>query len=145
MVDRSVLRNVRFLRGGIASAAAFVVLLLPLVIASASTAQENVRLACEPRAAEAVPGEPVRFELTVEADSAAPVRIHIPADPLLMLRAVEKRPVQRTQEGKILHKRVAIWQGLEPGTVKMNAISIETQGRKFLFPEITITVRDPGP
>ena len=92
-----------------------------------------------------MPGEPVRLELTVQADSAAPVRLHVPADPLLMLRAVEKLPVRRTNEGVIVHKRVVIWQALEPGTVKMDAISVETQGRKLLFPEITITVSDPGP
>jgi hypothetical protein len=87
----------------------------------------------------------MRLELTVEADSAAPVRVHIPADPLLVLRAVEKLPVQRTSEGVIVHRRVVIWQALEPGAVKMNAISVETRGRKRLFPEISITVSDPGP
>ena len=52
--------------------------------------------------------------------------------------------MQRTPEGVIVHKRVIIWQAVEPGTVKMNAISVETQGRKRLFPEVTITVSDPG-
>ena len=70
--------------------------------------------------------------------------MHIPADPLLLLRAVEKLPIQRTREGVIVHKRVVLWQALEPGTVTMNAISVETRGRKVLFPAITITVRDPG-
>ena len=59
--------------------------------------------------------------------------------------AVEKLPVQRTTEGVIVHQRVVIWQALEPGAVKMKAISVETRGRKLLFPEITITVSDPGP
>ncbi len=91
-----------------------------------------------------MPGQPVRLELTVQARTAAPIRLHVPADPLLVLRAVEKLPVQRTPEGVIVHKRVIIWQAVEPGTVKMNAISVETQGRKRLFPEVTITVSDPG-
>ena len=122
-------------------------LLLPLLLlfAPATMAQENVRLSIEPRTVQVVPGEPVRLELTVQADSAAPVRLHVPADPLLVLRAVEKLPVQRTNEGVIVHQRVVIWQALEPGAVKMKAISVETQGRKLLFPEITITVSDPGP
>ena len=121
--------------------------LLPglLLFTPLTIAQENVRLACEPRAVAVVPGEPVRVEFTVRADSAAPVRIHIPADPLLVLRAVEKMPVRQTPEGAMVHKRVVIWQALEPGAIKINAISVETRGRKWLFPEITITVSDPGP
>ncbi len=121
--------------------------LLPplLLFAPATMAQERIRLSIEPRTVQVVPGEPVRLELTVQADSAAPVRWHVPADPRLVLRAVEKLPVQRTQEGFIVHRRVVIWQALEPGAVTMKAISVETQGRKLLFPEITITVSDPGP
>jgi hypothetical protein len=121
--------------------------LLPLLLGLAplGVAQEHVRLVCTPRTFCVVPGEPVRLELAVEADSAAAVRLHVPADPLLRLRAVEKLPVQRTDEGIVVHQRVVIWQALEPGTIKMNAISVETQGRKRRFPEITITVSDPGP
>ena len=120
--------------------------LLPLLLffASAVQAQDNVRLSCVPRTFQVVPGEPVRVELTVEADSAAPIRLHLPADPLLLLRAVEKLPVQRTAAGVLVHKRVVIWQALGPGAVKLQAISLETQGRKRLFPELTILVLDPG-
>jgi ribosomal protein L11 len=115
-----------------------------LLFAPAAPAQENIRLACTPRTFQVVPGEPVRVEVTVEADSAAPIRMHIPADALLVLRAVEKLPLERTTTGVIVHKRVVIWQAIEPGTVKMNALSVETQGRRLPLPEITITVRDPG-
>jgi hypothetical protein len=121
-----------------------VLLALSPWLAPAALVRENVRLACAPRAFQVVPGEPVRLELTIEADSAAPVRVHIPADPLLLLRAVEKLPIERTKEGVLVHKRVVIWQALEPGSVKMKALWVETQGRKLLFPEITITVGDPG-
>ena len=122
-------------------------LLLPLLLFSApvAMARESVRLSIEPRNVQVVPGEPVRIELIVQADSAAPVRIHIPADPLLLLRAVEKLPVRRNQDGVIVHKRIVIWQALEPGALKMRTISAETGGRKLRFPEITITVNDPGP
>jgi hypothetical protein len=81
----------------------------------------------------------------VKAGSAAPVRLHVPADPLLVLRAVEKLPVQRTREGDIVHRRAIILQALEPGVARMTAISVETQGRNLQFPEITVTVTDPGP
>jgi hypothetical protein len=108
-------------------------------------ADEPARLACTPRTFQVLPGEPIRVELTVEADSAAPVRIRIPADPLLTLRAVEKLPVERTPDGVIVHRRVVLWQALEPGTATLNALSVETQGRKLLFPQITVTARDPGP
>jgi hypothetical protein len=125
--------------------AGFLILPVLLCFAPAAMAQENLHLSCAPRTFHVVPGEPVRLELTVLVDSAAPIRLHIPADPLLMRRAVEKLPVQRTSEGFFVHKRVFIWQALEPGVAKMDAISVETQGRKQRFPEITITVRDPGP
>lgn len=114
-----------------------------LVGPAAAWAQEHVQLACEPRAVTAVPGEPIRVQLTVQADSAAPLRFHIPADPRLQLRAVEKLPVRRTPEGVIVHQRVAVWQGLEPGTVKMNAITVEARGRKWRFPELVITISLP--
>ena len=108
-------------------------------------ARESVRLSIEPRNVQVVPGEPVRVELIVQADSAASVRIHIPADPLLLLRAVEKLPVRRNQDGVIVHKRIVIWQALEPGALTIRTISAETGGRKLRFPVINITVNDPGP
>jgi hypothetical protein len=120
-------------------------LVLAVVFAGASVAQEGVRLERTPRTFLVVPGEPMRLELTVRADSVAAIRWHIPGDPLLKLRAIEKLPVRRTPEGVIIHKRVVIWQALEPGLVKIDKLSVETKGRKLLFPEVSITVRDPGP
>ena len=120
-------------------------MVLTVVFAPATVAQERVRLECTPRTFRVVPGEPMRLELTVRADSAAPIRLHVPGDPLLKLRALEKLPVRRTSEGVIVHKRVVVWQALEPGLVKIDRLSVETKGRKLLFPEVTITVRDPGP
>ncbi len=113
--------------------------------APAAPATDGVRLDCAPRTFDVVPGQPMRLELTVQADSAAPIRVHIPGDRRLKLRAVEKLPLRRTPEGVIVHRRIVVWQGLEPGTITMKALSVETQGRKLLFPEVTITVRDPGP
>ncbi len=125
--------------------ALLVLLLLTLVVAPATAADETVRLDCTPRTFLVVPGEPMRLELTVQADSAAPIRLHLPDDPRLKVRAIEKLPVQRTREGVIVQRRVVVWQGLEPGTVKLNNLSVETRGQKLRFPEVTITVRDPGP
>jgi len=140
-----MLLDLRSHQGDSGPAVSLVLLPLLLLFAPAAMAQENVRLACAPHTFQVVPGQPMRLELTVHADTAAPVRLHIPADPLLVLRAVEKLPVQRTNEGVIVHRRVVVWQALEPGTVKMNAVSVETQGQKRRFPEISITVSDPGP
>lgn len=123
------------------------VLLLGVTIAfaRATAKQEKERLQCSPRTFRVLPGEPIRLELTVQADSADPIKLHVPNDPLLKVRAIEKLPVRRTPDGVIVHKRVVIWQGLEPGTVKMKTLSIETKGQKLQFPEVTIIVRDPGP
>jgi hypothetical protein len=116
-----------------------------LIFAPLALAEENVRRLCAPRTFQVVPGQPIRLVLTLRADSAAPIRLHLPADPLLILRAREKFPVQRSQAGVFIHKRVIIWQALEPGMVKMKSIAVETQGRKLFFPELTIYVRDPRP
>jgi hypothetical protein len=110
----------------------------------ATNGGEKARLSIQPRSVRVLPGEPVRVELTVQAGSAAPIRLHVPADPRLLLRAVEKLPVQRAQEGAIVHRRVIVWQALEPGTIRMQAISLESRERKLLFPAITITISDPG-
>ena len=113
-------------------------------LATPAVPEERARIACSPRSFDVVPGEPIRLELTIEADSAAPVRLQIPEVPLVKLRAVEKHPVRRTAAGDIVHKRVAVWQALEPGRVKLNGIWVEIRGQKQVFPEITIAVRDPG-
>ena len=118
---------------------------LLLVLAPAAMGQEKVQLECTPQTFHVVPGEPMRLQLTVQADSAVPFRWHVPAEPLLRLRAIEKLPVRRTREGVVVYERVVVWQGLEPGTVRITTLSIETKKQKLLFPEVTITIRDPAP
>ncbi len=125
--------------------ALFALFLTTVVCASHSRAEEPVRLECTPRVFRVVPGEPMRLEMTVRASSAAGVRLHVPGNRLLKLRAVEKLPVKRTRDGKIVHKRVVVWQALEPGSIKLDKMWIETGQRKLFFPDVTITVRDPGP
>lgn len=119
------------------------VLLATLLFLAPAVPAQN--LTATPRAIRVVPGELIRVELTVRADSAAPVRFRIPADPLLVLRAVEKLPLQRAPDGAVVHQRVVIWQGLEPGCAQLKTVAVETRGRTLAFPEITITVTDPGP
>jgi hypothetical protein len=84
-------------------------------------------------------------QLTVRSDSVASLTWHVPRQPLLQLRAIEKLPVRRTADGVIVQKRVLVWQALEPGTVSMKTLAIESRRSKLCFPEISITVRDPGP
>ena len=81
----------------------------------------------------------------MRSDSAASIRLHVPGDPSLKLRAIEKLPVRRTPKGIILQQRVVIWQALEPGVVKVDQLSIEARGQKLRFPEVTIIVRDTRP
>ena len=123
-----------------------VLFVLTAALAPAKAAEkETIRLDCTPRTFQVVPGEPMRLQLTVRTNSAASLRLHVPGDPSLKLRAMEKLPVRQTPEGVIVRKRVVVWQALEPGVVKIDKLSVETKGRKLLFPEVTITVRDPGP
>ena len=118
---------------------------LLLAVGSEALASDPVRLDCGPRSFRVVPGEPMRLELTVRAVSADPITWHVPSQPQLKLRAIEKFPVRRTDDGVVVHRRVLVWQALEPGTVKLKALAIETRRSKWLFPEVLITVRDPGP
>lgn len=128
-----------------ATGALIALCVLTAVVVAESTLEEKVRLQCTPRTFQVVPGEPMRLELTVRSDSATPIRLHVPGDPLLKLRAIEKLPVRRTREGEIVQKRIVVWQGLEPGTVAVKNLSVETGAQTLLFPQVTITVRDPGP
>lgn len=118
---------------------------LLLVFVPMSMADDSIGLDCTPRAFKVVPGEPIRLQLTVHADSAVPVRWHIPDDSLLKLRAIEKLPVRRTREGVVVYQRVVVWQGLEPGAVTINTLSVKTKGQKLPFPSVSIAIRDPVP
>jgi hypothetical protein len=121
--------------------------LLPLLffLAPDSVAEETLRLECAPQTFHAVPGEPIRLRLTVQADSAVALRWHVPDQPLLHLRAVERLPVRLAREGAVVYERVVVWQGLEPGAVNIKKLSVETDEQKWLFPEVTVTIRDPAP
>ena len=101
-------------------------IILPAVVALSSFAAEPV-ITCEPRELRGVPGEPLRLEITVEADRAAPVQLQIPAVSNLFLRTVEKIPIQRTETGHYIQKRVIIWQGLEAGSTTLTNLTVVFQ------------------
>ena len=132
------------LRGGVGIAGIVSGLLIVLIGAQTACASVDVRVSGTPQQFDVVPGEPIRLQLTVRADSAIAFRLHIPQTPLLKLRTIEKSPVRRTAEG-LIYQRVVIWQGLEPGTVELTDLSIETAEKKLLFPQVTINVRNPSP
>jgi hypothetical protein len=125
--------------------AGLVLLALSPVVVRQAVAGEDVHLHCAPRTFQVVPGEPMQLKLTVRADSAAPIHLHVPRHPSLKLRAIEKFPVRRTRDGTIVQKRLLVWQALEPGKITLKTLSVETEGKKLVVPEITITVRNPGP
>jgi len=127
------------------AARSLAVLALVVGLSSMVAAGESVRLDCAPREFQVVPGEPMRLQLTVCPDSAVPLRWHVPGEPLLKLRAVEKLPVRRTRDGVVVYRRVVVWQGLEPGAVTLRTLSIETRQQKLVFPEVIIVIRDPAP
>lgn len=117
-------------------------LLLPVLTMSGN---EPPVLKCEPQSLHGVPGEPLKVRLTVESRSASPVFLHIPEVPLLTLRTVEKIPLRLSKEKMIVQERIVIWQGLEAGTVTVDNLSAEIEGKRFPFPPLQITVEPVPP
>jgi len=97
-------------------------------------------LTCTPQTLRGVPGEPLRIELTVETERAAPVQLRVPAVSNLVLRAVEKVPVRRTKAGTFVQKRIVIWQGTEAGSITLTNLTAVFQGLEKNFPMIGITI-----
>lgn len=98
------------------------------------------RLAVTPQELSGIPGQPLRVELTVETDRAEPVQLKIPAVSNLVLRAVEKVPIQRTKAGTYVQKRIVIWQGVEAGSATVTNLTAVFQTLENVFPNIGITV-----
>lgn len=139
-------RNFKVARLRCAWCALLILPVLTIMLAPpTAAAEESVRLQCTPRKFQVVPGQPIRLELILRTDSAASFRWHVPDHPLLKLRTLEKLPVRLSPKGVIVYRRMVLWQALGPGVVSIDKLSVETKGRKRLFPEVTITVRDPGP
>ncbi len=127
-----------------AANATVAVLLLMCFGAAAARAGDRRELQCTPQSLQGLPGEPIRVRLTVALPAAKTIDWRIPAHPLLKVRAVEKLPVRRTRQGSVIYERVVLWQGLEPGTVRLKNLAIQIDRQKLTFPAITITIRDPA-
>jgi hypothetical protein len=110
-----------------------------VLLAGTALAGEPI-ITCEPRELRGVPGEPLRMELTAETDRANPVQLRIPAVSNLVLRTVEKIPIQRTKDGRFVQKRVIIWQGLQAGSILVTNLSVQIGAAMQLLPSIGITV-----
>ncbi|MFA6172191.1 MAG: hypothetical protein WC701_00775, partial [Kiritimatiellales bacterium] len=87
-----------------------------------------------------IPGVPLRAELTVETPDAKPVRILIPAVSNLVLRTVEKVPIQRITASRFVQKRIVIWQGVEAGQTVLTNLTAEVGGGQYIFPNLEIVI-----
>lgn len=97
-------------------------------------------LTVEPRELRGLPGEPLRAELTIETADAKPARVLVSAVSNLVLRTIEKVPIQRTKDGRFIQKRIIIWQGIEAGATTVTNLAADIQGMTNVFPNIGITV-----
>jgi len=113
--------------------------LLLLFVASVVCAGD-VELTCEPQALEGMPGEPLEVEVTATSDRATPMHLFVPAVSNLVLRTVEKIPIQRSDDGRFVQKRVILWQGVESGSTVVTNLCADLAGATNRFPSIEVTV-----
>lgn len=112
---------------------------------SAVAAAAEPQLTAVPHELKGVPGEPLQVELTIETDRAVPVQLKIPSISNLVVRAVEKVPIQRTENGRYLRKRILIWQGTESGRVSLTNLTVAVNAEEFVFPTIRIEITEIEP
>ena len=110
------------------------------MFAATVLAGDPVVLKCEPLALHGIPGVPLSAELTVETPDAKPARILIPAVSNLVLRTVEKVPIQRTATGQFIQKRIVIWQGVEAGQTVLTNLTAEVSDMQYTFPTLEISI-----
>jgi hypothetical protein len=111
-----------------------------LILVATTALAGDPKITCEPRELRGVPGEPLQVELTIETDHAVPMQLRIPSINKLVLRTVEKIPIQRTPEGRYVQKRIVIWQGVEAGTTTLTNLMVQTGTTTQLLPNIAITI-----
>jgi hypothetical protein len=99
-----------------------------VALAATSALAAEPKITCEPRELRGLLGQPLQLEVTVETDRAAPIKIQIPGDDLLLLHSVEKNPIQRTEAGRYVQKRIIIWQGVEAGSTILTNLTVRSQG-----------------
>ena len=115
-----------------------------LGVAPAALAGEPV-LTCEPQALKGLPGEPLEVELTAVSDRATPMHLLIPSVSNLVLRTVERIPIQRADDGRYVQKRVVLWQGVESGSAMVTNLCTDLGGATNRFPSIEITIAPVEP
>ncbi len=101
-------------------------IILVSAIASSCLAGEPV-ITCTPLQLRGVPGEPLQLEVSIETDRALPAQLRIPSNPSLLLRTVEKIPIQRAATGRYIQKRIIIWQGLEAASLTLTNLTVRFQ------------------
>jgi hypothetical protein len=97
-------------------------------------------ITCKPQALRGIPGEPLKMEIAIEMDHASPVKLKIPAARQLFLRTIETIPIQRTNSGRYIQKRIVLWQGLEAGTLSLTNIIFASSEMEMICPEVKITI-----
>lgn len=116
-----------------------------LALTAATALAAKPLLTCTPRELHGIPGEPLKLEVTVETDRVLPVQIRIPSVTNLVLRMVEKIPIQRTENGRYIQKRIIIWQGIEAGSTSLTNLAVHTETDILYFPAVEIAVGDVTP
>ena len=101
-------------------------IILALLIAGSALASEPV-ITCSPKSLRDVPGQPLQLEVTAITDRASPIKLMIPHIDILHLHSVEKIPIQRTNEGRYVQKRIIIWQGTEAGSTSVTNLTVSFQ------------------
>ena len=82
----------------------------------------------EPSQLRGIPGEPLKLVITVETDRATPIQLRIPSIQHLILRTVEKTPIQRTATGRYIQERTILGQGIEAGSTTVTNVTVVFQG-----------------
>lgn len=109
------------------------------IFATTALAGEPV-LTASPRELRGLPGEPLRVELTVVTPDAQPVRLSVPSASNLVVRTVERIPVQRTSDGRFVQKYTVLWQGTASGSITLTNLTAVFRDKKAVFPAIGITI-----
>jgi len=113
-----------------------------LVLETGTALAVGPALTVMPRELRGLPGEPLCAALTVITSDARPVDIRIPDVSNLVVRAVEKIPIQRTADGLFVQGYRIIWQGLNSGSVTVTNLTAVFQETRQTFPSLKITVDD---
>ena len=114
--------------------------ILGLLLTTLALANDSTVLTCEPQTLHGIPGEPLQTMLTIESSHTQPALLSIPAASNIVLRTIEKIPLQRTRAGRYIQKRLIIWQGTEAGTTTLTNLTVTLGHDQTCFPPIQITI-----